>query len=464
MYIQSINSFRIIPPKSGYYNKNSLIDKPKLQEIPCDSVCFTGGRTAPLTCLPQSIDKILSGHAIHDIYSDTLLLNPKVVKNFDRIKVYKKSTPDILHEFMPYADYMHSVEREIFERLCKLTQNPKLSREDFTSLIKSMKPEAEQSLIKTQNKILNDIIYISSGLKPKYKILIEEFIENQRKLVAQPQNDVTFKRKRFLNDLENILKKVKSKRTAAAIYSAANKLPTSSNNINAFIVKYSERPSAAIAQRLITPPVASIEHIHPRSLGGENDWSNYALASVSQNSERGNSSLKEKCIQNPKIPKYVQRQVNELIDLANEGVITDKNYILCYRERFLQESEGLINLDITRLEGLKTDKSGNYYVENRFPDKKYYIMSLAKAERDKEIKRMYQEKLKAEREKQTKLIKPKEPPKPIQKYESPYDIEHEKDLQRKNNDFLTLGMGHIPHFNRLTVKDNHFNHPPKKKK
>ena len=463
MYIQSINSFGIIPPKSGYYNKNSLIEKPKLQEIPCDSVCFTSGRTAPLTCLPQSIDKILSGHAIHDIYSDTLLLNPKIVKNFDRIKIYKKSTPEILHEFMPYKDYMHPVEKEIFERLCKLTQSPKLSREDLTTLIKSMKPEAEQNLIKIQNKILNDIVYLASGLKPKYQNAINEFIESQRKLVAQPQDNVTFKRKRFLNDLEEILKQVKSKKTAAAIYSAAAKLPTSSNNVNAFIVKYSERPSSAIAQRLITPPVASIEHIHPRSLNGENDWSNYALASVFHNSERGNASLKEKCIQNPKIPKYVQRQVNELIDLANEGVITDKNYILCYRERFLQESEGLINLDISKLEGLKTDKSGNYYVENRFPDKKYYIMSLAKAERDKEIKKMYQEKLKAEREKHAELINPKEPPKPIQKYESPSYIEHEKELERKNNEFLTIG-GYIPHFNRLMKKDNHYNHPPKKKK
>jgi len=461
MYITAINP--TINNVNLINTKSNLLYKRKTTQSGYDTVSFSGikPKLKELSCIPQNVEKMLQTRDIPDIYSDSLLLNPKILKNFDKQKTYRKSSKEIIHDFEPYEKYLQPVEKEIFKRLSKMIESPGMAKEDFRFLIRQMRPKAETELFKKENRIFNDIVYLSKGLKEKYAVMVNDFIEKQRKIVFEPQENVTFKRKRFLNELEQLLLKVRDKKTVRAIMSAASKLPTSGDDPNAFIVKYSERPAAAIAQRLITPSAASIEHIHPRSLGGENDWSNYALACVKYNSDRGNCALSEMIQKNPKIPKYIQRQADAFIELANEGIITDKNYILCYRNAFLKESEGAIDIDISALDGLKIDSKGNYYVENRFPEKKYYIMSLEKEERDIEIKKIIQEKLEAEkaasqREKSKNFTSPK--------FESPAEIMQRKELERKNNDFFNMGFSQILHANRLTVKDNHYNHPFKKKK
>ena len=93
--------------------------------------------------------------------------------------------------------------------------------------------------------------------------------------------------KDYVNDLKTQISLVED------IKETAYFLPTSNTSKNAFVVKYSDRSHDEISKRLVRSSLQTIEHIHPESDGGENNISNFMLASASVNNLRGNMPFKK---------------------------------------------------------------------------------------------------------------------------------------------------------------------------
>ena len=133
----------------------------------------------------------------------------------------------------------------------------------------------------------------------------------------------------------------------------AESLPTSRTSTAAYIMKFAKEPSDKIIYRILWPSFATVEHIFPRACGGIDDMSNYGGACALANSDLGCDLLYDKVKRAPKTPIYCQKQVDRLIELAKQGVFEihyiDTKYIEEYKNTVYEESQGLINLDISKL-------------------------------------------------------------------------------------------------------------------
>ena len=176
-----------------------------------------------------------------------------------------------------------------------------------------------------------------------------------------------FKRQEFIYDLKNIVKFLKDKGLEADIIKTARKLPTSSENVSAFIVKHVNDSPNKIGYYLFKGSLVSIEHIDPKvpqvseeglnrvkhkhkhkkkksgvNVAGKNNINNYGLSSAYINSMRSNMPFDEWIRKNPIAYKACQQYVDRLIELYNTGkfgkVGLQKNYIKNFVDHIKQKS------------------------------------------------------------------------------------------------------------------------------
>ena len=211
------------------------------------------------------------------------------------------------------------------------------------------------------------------------------------KILAQdPLPEERFRRKDFiyaLRDLDITNEKIKQ-----AMLNKAEKLPQSSNSINAFIVKYSQpykfkynengriiktaRDSEDLALRLLSPSIATDEHIYPQKLyrqeeiarqKGDTDameLSDYKVTILTTAHINGLKSdmpidtFIKKCKYDVK--NNIQKHINKLIEVNknwyNAGRIEDAKrlceYIQVLKDEFDRRSS-LIKPDISEIEDYK---------------------------------------------------------------------------------------------------------------
>ena len=159
----------------------------------------------------------------------------------------------------------------------------------------------------------------------------------------------TFKRKTFLNSLNEITPLPGEAAVFEQMKDMALYLPTSGSSENAFIVKYANRSHAETAKRLLRASVATIEHIKPESLGGSNSLDNFVLASASANSYRSNMPLNKYINRFPDIPANCQKYINKLLKLMNAGALKGfETYPYKIKKCLFNESKGLIKIKITK--------------------------------------------------------------------------------------------------------------------
>lgn len=164
---------------------------------------------------------------------------------------------------------------------------------------------------------------------------------------------VPFSRKSFLYDLIKILDEADDKTLREKMIAEACKLPTSNQNMFAYILKVAQEPPEKICSRLLWPSLASVEHLKPRSCGGADVMANFAGATTRENSMRKSIEFTQQMKLKPNTPKYCQLYVDKLIKLYNEGVF-EKNkinpkYIIDFKNTIYELSESSIDLDISEL-------------------------------------------------------------------------------------------------------------------
>lgn len=134
-----------------------------------------------------------------------------------------------------------------------------------------------------------------------------------------------FSNKSFRYDMETILKNYDNKEVKDKFFSIASKLPTSQDNIHAFIVKYSDASSDTIGYKLFEPSVVTVEHLKPSSLNGPDFLYNWAFACKKCNNKRQSNDMNE-FFKNFN-PFNAEKYWNQIVKWSNDGYISFKDTI-----------------------------------------------------------------------------------------------------------------------------------------
>ena len=247
-----------------------------------------------------------------------------------------------------YEKYMHPVEKECFNLMKDWSKSkPDASLKDL--LQENKAPQLEKLQTK-QNSILDTVDEISKQLSSTEQEEVKKVTDTTRKFVSSTDKEIKFKRKTFLKDIDDLKSKISNKEIYTQIHKEAEKMPTSQNDVSAFIVKYSERTHQEIGERLVKLSVGTIEHIKPRSEGGRNTVSNYMLECGGCNHERSSIPLGDWVDSHPEMKENTQKYIDEVIKRINAGEMKGFSFYPAAVARTLYEqSDGKIDVKVQGL-------------------------------------------------------------------------------------------------------------------
>lgn len=251
-----------------------------------------------------------------------------------------------------YEKYMHPVEKECFNLLKGWSkEKPDAS---FKELLQENKEPQLIKLQAKQNTILDNVDELSKSLNKDEAAEVKKVTDTTRMLVASTDKQIKFKRKTFLKDMETLENKISDKEVYEKMKKEAEKMPTSQNDVSAFVVKYAERNHQEIGERLVKLSVGTIEHIKPRSEGGRNTVSNYMLECGGCNHERSSIPLGDWVDMHPEMKENTQKYINEVIKRINNGEMRGFSfYPEAVAKTLFDQSDGKLNL---KIEGLNKEE------------------------------------------------------------------------------------------------------------
>lgn len=291
---------------------------------------------------------------------------------------YKNRTPlaytkKTISTIQKYENSLFSIEKNVFEKIKAL--HAQYQDKTLPELMAILRPPHLENLIATQLGILYEIESMANGLSTTSKEMVLGVINSARSsIITDSHHEEPFKRKTFLNQIYSIKTKLSEgiinpteDKLMNLIKNKAFSLPTSNNDSDAFIVKYSgltqvqehgttkykARSAREIGQRLLARSVSTIEHVKPKSQGGESSPINYILECADCNNNRHHTHLDKWARLRPEMGRNCQRQIDFVIDGIRRDVAELRGYSW-YPEQIArtlkEESRGAIELKISELE------------------------------------------------------------------------------------------------------------------
>lgn len=231
-------------------------------------------------------------------------------------KLLKKPNAQAAINFLqPYREIMHDVEKSALDLFA--SADNKNSR-TFKDILNENKGEALERLRTKQVAVLTSADKIIEEMEPETASQVAAL--RDRAISQTHGND--FVRKNILKYLEEIKTlNYDDAERIQDIYALWYKLPNSSSDLDAFIVQYSKESHDVIAKRLITPSVATIEHVKPENEGGKDKLGNYLLVSAEFNNNRQSLPLHKYIALNPemKISENLQGYLNSIAVLMSDS-------------------------------------------------------------------------------------------------------------------------------------------------
>lgn len=341
MYIQSIVGINIFDYKANdnRIKKNFRIQKPVDRDVFVKSANISFHSTSagnPLRRLKGIICPYFGIEMLNGVEI------AKIDKELAKCNTVKKS----VHFLKRYTKNMQSIELQIFNIFNELAASS--PRMNFSDLLKQLYDEALIKLKLEEFTVLDEIDRQSMKLSPQTAFAVRGKVTDCRKIILDNDTEKPFKRKNILASIDSIIPQEGEEEILNELKAMAYHLPMSSTSVNAFIVKYADRPHLEIARRLVLPSFATIEHIKPESKGGENSINNFLLVSSAANSLRQNMPLSVFVRRNPQVIENCQKYIEQIITLINKGKLKGiETYPYEVQKTLLKESEGLIDLDLS---------------------------------------------------------------------------------------------------------------------
>lgn len=230
------------------------------------------------------------------------------------------------------------------------------SKKVMNKLMKESKRLAnttDKNTLSHQKDVMGMMEWVLRKSVLKNNTQLKELIHTSQARLSNNEIIVPFSRKSFLYDLIRVIDNIPDEQLKNKMIKTAYQLPTSSQNLSAYILKITHEPSEKICARLLWPSLASVEHLLPRSCGGADIMANFAGATTRENSMRKSIEFTEQLKLRPQTPKYCQQYVDRLIELYKQGVF-DKNkinpkYIIDFKNTIYNLSNKTVDLDISEL-------------------------------------------------------------------------------------------------------------------
>lgn len=262
------------------------------------------------------------------------------IKNIDH-----KTGENLIKVIKRYDKYYHDTEKAVADEICEYAvENPQAN---ISQIVKELSIQHQENLIKEQNEILAKLKAESKTLEKSEREQYEELIDKAINASKNFDEQNYFKRKTFLSDLSELGSNLKDEKNFERIYSIAQNLPTSSNSINAFFIKYSRRGEEEIARRLLNPSLTTTEHVHPRAKDGENNTSNYIAMCAECNSNRGHMPYLDWFKEHPEMPENLQKYVNTVAERIKSKELRGYNsYLYEIIKTIEKETDGKLKLEM----------------------------------------------------------------------------------------------------------------------
>lgn len=280
-------------------------------------------------------------------YRGIKIISTDSIKGFEKNLAKCKTALDAILLLTPYYDNMLPVEKSIYMIFKDFVSlNP---QDNLQNCLRMIKTNCLIKLKLEEMEVLDDVDMLTRKLSPQTAMKIRTKTTKCRQIILSDCNHDCFKRKIFLNSLETIIPKENEREIFNDIKNKALFLPTSESSRNAFVVKYSKRSQTEITRRLFIASTGSIEHVTPASLGGINTIGNFLLTSASGNRYRENMPLVEYIKRHPKIPKYMQMYMDDIIREIHAGNMEgNETYPYKIKKKLMEESDGRIMISLSK--------------------------------------------------------------------------------------------------------------------
>ena len=311
--------------------KENISFKCKIQEIPLTRKELKNLLKFRIPCLCCGMEML---HP--DIYLKLLDMKELSGNAFSAISILE-----------PFERIMHPVERQVFNMFKSMAA--KYPNKTFRELLEMKKDVHELALVKIQSIIFNKISFYRRILPKKTARQLRKLMIKTNDIIFDPEPHKPFSRRIFIHKLKNILKNIESKKLKDEILEIARRLPRSSDEVCAFVVKNTRKKSSVIALNLIHPSVGTFEHLLPKCMKGMNNSLNFALECSYCNNSRHHYPLPVQIEENPFMPQNAQIQADKLISLCKKN-LCKREYIINLKDVLEYLSDKIINIDISKLD------------------------------------------------------------------------------------------------------------------
>jgi len=356
----------------GYVEKNNTqttsdvhyVQRPILSSVNFSNISF--GMEPGARFLLDHTDRLICA------YSGREMISPKLAKKITDKLAKTPNVQSAVNYLFQYQDkYMHPIESEIFDIFNDKNIKKYYGNKTFKDILEYLKPDALSRLLFKQTNILMDTnCFIDKLSQPVQDMVIMIRNEAMTKIM-----NGTFGRKSPLEMLSRIKATGRDAEILKLIYKEWYKLPSSSTDIDAFIVSYSKMSHEQIAKRLVSSAFATIEHVRPKTRGGRDCLSNYLLVSAEYNNSRSALPLNDyiKLHRNLNIKDNLQLYldiVKYAIKYKDPAFMQHQDYVAEIAETIEKETKGQIKLDTT---GISLPKEGFKERACRRLSKKYQV-------------------------------------------------------------------------------------------
>lgn len=260
-----------------------------------------------------------------------------------------------------FEESMKDVEKLCFQKIKQISK--KEPRKDLQKILLRLRPESLKRLQTGQLKIINKINSFGELLSNNSRMQLLKITDMAKTIIIEDHPENQFRRKIFINNISKFKESIPENKIGDQIYEVALSLKNSENDLDSFIVKYSQRSSREIGQRLVT--FSTIEHIKPHSGEGKSAMENYLSECLADNGNKGDMPLHEWLKIHPEMIENTKLYLTDIINIINQGRAKGyESYPLDVTKTLKQESLGKIDLeDWVRTKLMNNDNFQSYNKE-----------------------------------------------------------------------------------------------------